>query len=81
VHNELIVDNWRPIGIIVDVDEEMFISFVKDTGTWLDWKVICEWALKRDLPIYDINMKRVPDDEIKQALSERSKSSPFYSEP
>jgi hypothetical protein len=73
-HNELIVDNWKPIGIISDVPEGHLIFNIKDKDSWVDWRYICRWTLDHKLPIYDINMKQVPNGSIEQALSEFDES-------
>ena len=73
-HNEIIVDNWKPVGIVITYESQEFLNAVRKSprpkkgdppGPLLEYN---EHVLKPNLPIYDEDMKLVDRGEIEQAL-------------
>jgi hypothetical protein len=66
-HNELIVDNWKPVGIVIT--PELLASFT-DGDDWItdEWAPVMKPILESGLPIYDISMKSLPP-EVSAALA------------
>jgi hypothetical protein len=65
-HNELIVDNWKPIGIIIGLTPEGISDSVK-RGVFSNGKLI-ETLLGFGLPIYHLSMKPIPAEKLRAAL-------------
>ena len=70
-HNELIVDNWRPVALVIDMDADLFLDSVRAAvkgtirATYLDY---AKGMLKQGLPIYDMAMTPIDRNEIEKAL-------------
>jgi hypothetical protein len=73
-HNELIVDNWKPVGIVIAYERQEFLDAIRNSprpkegnppGPLLEYTA---HVLKPNLPIYDENMKLVDRQEIEKAL-------------
>jgi len=70
--SEFIVDNWKPVGIIVDLIG--FPGIVKDDvnkGNFINTRY-AEVILELGLPVYDWEMKEIPKEKIEAALGGRS---------
>lgn len=66
-HNELIVDNWKVVAIVIDVPQ-VFSSFTG--GGRYDWTSTMWEILESGFPLYDMDMNPVPPDMIVQALAD-----------
>jgi hypothetical protein len=73
-HNEFIVDNWKPVGIVITYESREFLDAVRQAprpkkgdppGPWLEY---AGHVLKPNLPIYDEDMKLIERSEIEKAL-------------
>ncbi len=72
-HNEFIVDNWEPVGIVITYEGREFLNMVRDSpkqkgrppAPLLEYT---EHVMKPNLPIYDEDMKLVDREEIEKAL-------------
>jgi hypothetical protein len=73
-HNELIVDNWKPVGIVIAYERQEFLDAIRKAprpkegnppGPLLEYT---EHVMKPNLPIYDEDMKLVDREEIEKAL-------------
>jgi len=69
--NELIVDNWKVLGIVIGEDKD---TFLKDVNSAIRYKFNNEWPkyanlmLKYNLPIYDEAMTQIDRASIEEAL-------------
>jgi hypothetical protein len=71
-HNELIVDNWKPVGIVIAYESQEFLEKVRKSprpkiggAPWLEYT---RAVLKPNLPIYDEDMKLIDRRELEKAL-------------
>lgn len=70
-HNEFIVDNWKPIALVIGDEADLFLESVhaaaKGTAraTYLDY---AKGILKQGLPIYDMTMTPIDRNEIEKAI-------------
>ena len=73
-HNEFIVDNWKPVGIVITYESQEFLNAVRKAprprkgdppGPWLEY---AGHVMKPGLPIYDEDMKLIDRGEIEKAL-------------
>jgi hypothetical protein len=73
-HNEFIVDNWKPVGIVIAYERQEFLYAIRKAprpkegnppGPLLEYT---EHVMKPNLPIYDEDMKLVDREEIEKAL-------------
>jgi hypothetical protein len=74
-HNEFIVDNWKPVGIVIAYEGREFLNMVRDSPKQKDRPPgravgAARHVLKPNLPIYDEDMKLVDRQEIEKALKE-----------
>ena len=71
-HNELIVDNWKPVGVVIAYESQEFLDAVrKSPRPKIGGAPMLEYtraALKPELPIYDEDMKLVDREEIEKVL-------------
>lgn len=81
--NELIIDNWRPVGLVFGLESEELIDVVRAT-TWGqsrrpvgtmhlggdEGRSSVKGLLKHNLPIYDKNMKLIDRNRLEEALLE-----------
>lgn len=79
-HNELILDNWKPIGVVIqDMELDDIVQAAIVTGkkrrerdqfdfvyeTFLDQvRAALEW----ELPVYGSDLRRLPDADVQRAL-------------
>ncbi len=70
-HNEFIVDNWKPVALVIDMDAELFLDSVRAAvkgttrATYFDY---AKGMLKQGLPIYDMTMTPIDRNEIEKAI-------------
>lgn len=70
-NNELIVDNWRPVGIVIGILRVLFLKAVRDAvkKDMQDSNInYAKVMLGLGLPIYDVNMKTIDREEIEKAI-------------
>jgi hypothetical protein len=72
-HNEFIVDNWKPVGIVIAYESQEFLDAVRRSPKQKDRPPppMVEYArhvMEPSLPIYDEDMKLVDREEIEKAL-------------
>jgi hypothetical protein len=77
-HNEFIVDNWKPVGVVIAYERQEFLDAIRKAprpkegnppGPLLEYT---RAVLQPELPIYDEDMKLVDREEIERALQEKS---------
>ena len=77
-HNEFIVDNWKPVGVVIAYERQEFLDAVRKAprpkegnppGPLLEYT---RAVLQPELPIYDEDIKLVDREEIESALQEKS---------
>ncbi len=69
--NELIVDNWKVIGIVIGKDAAQFLDDVNSTIMYKfknEWPKYANLMLKYNLPIYDRTMTQIDRSAIEEAL-------------
>ena len=69
--NELIVDNWKVMGIVIGRPSAQFLDDVYSTVRYKfknDWPKYANLILKYNLPIYDSTMTQIDRSEIEEAL-------------
>jgi len=65
--SEFIVDNWKPVGIIVDIID--FLGTVQFPSVSVEPNIrYAEVVLELGLPVYDWEMKEIPKEKIEAAL-------------
>ena len=65
--SEFIVDNWKPVGIIVDIID--FLGTVQFPSVSAEPNIrYAEVVLELGLPVYDWEMKEIPKEKIEAAL-------------
>ena len=70
-HNEFIVDNWKPVALVIDSDAVLFLDSVRAAvkgtvrATYLDY---AKGMLEQNLPIYDMTMTPIDRKEIEKAI-------------
>ena len=76
-HNEFIVDNWRPIGLVIGVPGDLFVDMVRDSGLMNINHDIATEVLKHDLPIFDGHMKPIDRKKLEEAVRGEGESEDF----
>ena len=69
--NELIVDNWKPIGLVVKHNTALFLTSVRATAKETTKSNYLDYAmgmLKHDLPMYDKQMKPIDRKALEEAV-------------
>jgi len=65
--SEFIIDNWKPVGIIVDIID--FLGTVQFPSVSAEPNIrYAEVVLELGLPVYDWEMKEIPREKIEAAL-------------